>query len=126
MGKLHQNFHCPNVATASAFALTATGTTYTDWFDVGQFEDLTCFVEATYTNQSGATIDVSVEVKNNRTGSAFTHTSFTQLTDTGTERKVLTSGFAGKIRFKVVAGGTFGSGPDESVALTIDFYGKGD
>ena len=103
-------------------ALAATGETNSGWIDVSAYSEVTCFLEATYANQSGATLDVDIEVRNPKTGTAFTHTSFTQLTGTGSERKVLTSGFAGQIRFELTAGGTFGE--TETITPTIDVYLK--
>ena len=104
-----------------SFTFTATGTLYSSWVNISSYNELISFLEATYTNQSGATLDVSIEIYNPLTGTAFTHTSHTQLTATGAEHKGMTV-FAGQARVKLVAGGTFGA--SESIVATVDFYGK--
>ena len=104
-------------------ALTATGTTYTAWYDVSMFNQVTTFVEGVYTSQSGATVDVTVQTKNPRSGNAFDcANAHTQLTDDANNMATNTN-FGGQIRLKIVAGGRFGGGP-ESVLLTYDFAGK--
>jgi len=109
---------------SGTFTIIATGTDYTEWYDVSDFDELITFVEATWTNQSGATLDVSLETQNGRTETAFDLSSaHAQLTDTGSNHKAH-SAFGLKVRLKLVAGGTFGSSPDESISVTVDFAGK--
>lgn len=111
---------------STTFTLTATGTSYTEWYDVGNFDELITFVEATWANQSGATLDVSLEIENSRTGTAFDPSSaHTQLTNTGSNHKAH-SAFGTSVRLKLVAGGTFGGSGEtaETITVTVDFAGK--
>lgn len=106
---------------SGTFTLSATGTSYTDWYDCTNLAILTTFLEASYANQSGATLDVSVEFKNEATGTAFDPSSaHTQLTDTGSNYKSHTV-IGGKFRMKLVAGGAFGG--SEVITATVDYYG---
>lgn len=105
-----------------SFVFSATGTKYTSWVDVALMDELITFLEATWANQSGATLDVSLEIKNPRTTTAFDPSSaHTQLTDTGSNHKAH-SAFGSKIRMKLVAGGTFGG--SETITATLDYAAK--
>jgi len=112
-------------ASADDFTITTTGTVYSKEYTVGMYAELKIAIKATYTSQSGATIDTVIQMYDRVTNTWHDHaTTFTQLTDDGNEDKDFTS-FANKIRAKVTAGGTFGTTPDESVAFVIGANGKG-
>jgi len=106
----------------NTFTFDATGTKYTEWYDVSMLDELITFVEATWTSKSGATLDVSLEIKNPFTGTAFDPSSaHTQLTNTGSNFKQHSS-FGTVIRLKLVAGGAFGAG--EEIAVSVYYVGK--
>lgn len=118
-----------NVAMESAVSSTdwtdvaATATKYSKWVDVSKYSELGITQKAVYTNQSGATIDTSLQMYSNGLATQTDHgTTFTQITDDATERKAFTA-FDTKVRLKIVFGGTFGG--SETIVYTAAIVGKG-
>ena len=111
-----------DATTYDYFNFAATGTQYTPWYDCSGLAWVTTFLEATYVSQSGATLDVTIEFKNERSGTAFDPSSaHSQLTNTGSNHKQHTV-IGSKFRLKAVAGGTFGG--TETVTAYADYFGQ--
>jgi len=108
-------------ADTNVFVLTATGTSYTEWYDCTSLAILTTFVKCTYADKSGATLDVNIEFKNEAENVAVDPSSaHSQISADGNNYKAHTV-VSGKFRLKVVAGGTFGA--DETMTVLLDYYG---
>ena len=111
-------------ATDGDFTISATSSTiYSKEYGVGDYTEMKIVIKGAYANQSGATIDVVVQMYEPTTGTWHDHsTAFTQLTDSGNEDKDYTS-FGNKIRLHITAAGTFGG--TEVVTFTAGAIVKG-
>lgn len=86
--------------------ITADGDTKTAFQKVGEFQEANFFLYCSAKSGTTPTLDVDILTYSEITGQWYVVESFTQLTDTGQERKFVAGGLGGKIALKWTVGGT--------------------
>ena len=89
---------------------SATSDTKTTPIDISQYKEATFYLEATAKTGTSPTLTVTIVDQHPHPGSTawYTIVTFTQLTDVGTERKVLAANIGSKIAAVFTIGGTAG------------------
>jgi len=119
------------------FTCSATGTQYSGWFDVSWANELYSWLTFSETGTANAeTIDVTLErYVGYVTATATTVLTHTQIDAAGNEEKYgswmadtaapgAENKIGGRVRFKCVTGGTFGSGNVITVTMRLDAFRK--
>jgi hypothetical protein len=87
---------------------TETSNTKSTPIDVSQYKEATFYLEATAKSGTNPTLTVTIVDRHPHSGSTtwYTIVTFTQLTDVGSERKVLAANIGSKIAAVFTIGGT--------------------
>jgi hypothetical protein len=107
---------------ASTQILTA-GTLVGPWRDVDFYKELAAWINVTaFVSRDDETVDVTIERWSGNTAGYTTLLTFTQATAVTSEEKTAVALIGGRLRYRVVAAGTFAEGT--SVTLNIGIQAK--
>jgi len=105
-------------------ATTAAGTQLSDWFDVGEYNELYAWLNVTaFASRSDETLIVTIEREAANTQGYTTLLTFTTINTTGaaSEEKTAVSLIGGRVRCRAVTAGTWSA---RSITFSVEGYAK--
>jgi len=107
-------------SAATTSAKTETG----EWIDVGDYNELYCWLNVTaFAARDNETLVVTIERQADNTAGYTTLLTFTTINSTGaaSEEKTVATLIGGRIRYKAVTAGTWSS---KSITFSVNMYAK--
>lgn len=101
-------------------ANTAAETEVGDWVDVGEYNELYCWINVTANSLGAGTLIVTIERQADNTAGYTTIATFTTVTGTSatSEEKTVTTYIGGRIRYRAV------TNTANSVTYAVNMYAK--